>query len=64
MNKFKDDLAKDVWESKYRLGNETLDELLELQNRYFNHKSYKIIINLKTYILRKIRRLIEFVLQK
>lgn len=44
--------------------NETLDELLELQNRYFNHKSYRIIINLKTYILRKIRRCIEFVLQK
>lgn len=44
--------------------NETLDELLSLQNRYFNNRLYKIIIDLKTNILRKIRRVIEFLLQK
>lgn len=44
--------------------NITLDELLDLQSRYFNNNFNKIVTNLKINILRKIRRFIEFILQK
>jgi capsular polysaccharide export protein len=39
-----------------------LDEIVEMQNRYFNSTYVKTMIDLKTYSLRKFRRLIEFLI--
>lgn len=41
----------------------TFDEMLELQSRYFEVFWYSALINSKTFVLRKVRRVIEFMLQ-
>jgi capsular polysaccharide export protein len=38
-----------------------LDEMLALQNRYFSSRWYRMMIDTKTFILRRLRRMIEFV---
>ncbi|MCI0501841.1 MAG: capsular polysaccharide biosynthesis protein, partial [Epsilonproteobacteria bacterium] len=40
------------------------DEMLEMQKRYFEVAWFRMIVDVKTFILRKLRRTIEFVLEK
>lgn len=39
------------------------DEMIKMQEKYFTNKSYKLVVDTKTFILRRIRRVIEFVLK-
>ncbi len=40
------------------------DEMIEMQKRYFEIAWFRILIDTKTFVLRKIRRMIEFILEK
>jgi capsular polysaccharide export protein len=39
------------------------DEMLEMQEKYFNNTPYKLLIDTKTFLLRRMRRMIEFFLK-
>jgi len=39
------------------------DEMIEIQRRYFDVLWYNFLVNSKTFVLRKVRRIIEFILQ-
>lgn len=42
---------------------EMLSEMINMQEHYFNSKYYKLYCDIKVFLLRKIRRVIEFVLK-
>lgn len=42
---------------------ETLHEMIKMQEHYFNSKYYKLYCDTKVFVLRKVRRMIEFVLK-
>ena len=43
---------------------EMLSEMIKMQQYYFNSKYYKFIYDIKRFLIRKIRRTIEYVLKK